>query len=85
MFFPYGYNSHYAEDFLSIFSFSPQNKKWKLKLKTRHLLSRDLLQAGWFVEVEMAGDPGPDGEDDDGGQYEGDDCGPPHPGLLQIN
>ena len=33
----------------------------------------------------MASYPGPDGEDGDGGQDEGEDGGPPHPEVLMRN
>ena len=38
-----------------------------------------------LVVVEMVGYPGPDGEDGDGGEDEGEDGGPPHPEVLMRN
>ena len=38
-----------------------------------------------IVVVEMASYPGPDGEDGDGREDEGEDGGPPHPEILTTN
>ena len=65
---------------------APQNHTAQAYLViSNNLLFPLLLQPLTLVVVEMAGYPGPDGEDGDGGQDEGQDGGPPHPGLLQSN
>ena len=53
---------------------------------SNYSLSHSLTLSGFprtLIVVEMASYPGPDGEDGDGGQDEGEDGGPPHPDLLQ--
>ena len=37
-----------------------------------------------FIRIEMAGYPGPDDEDEDGGQDEGEEGGHRHPVVLII-